>query len=113
EREPPIQTVTEQRSDPRGTSVGGLHGCGRVPSRNNRSCPLPVGTLPRQAYTTDCRSGGCGFESRPPRLKRPFYGAVFFSAIFRLYRGAVEGPRDFWGRECQSTRPTLQHQVEA
>ena len=47
----------------------------------------------------DCRSGGCGFESRPPRLKRPFYGAVFFSARKRLVWSRTRGREDFLGRE--------------
>ena len=37
----------------------------------------PEGAVAQLVRVPDCRSGGCGFESRPPRLKRPFYRGRF------------------------------------
>ena len=33
---------------------------------------LPVGAVAQLVRVPACRAGGCGFESRPPRFKRPW-----------------------------------------
>ena len=57
----------------------------RLASEQARFRARPNGAVAQLVRAPDCRSGGCGFDSRPPRLlKSPEYSGLFYAVLYMV-----------------------------
>ena len=54
-----------------------------------RPLGLEFGAVAQLVRVPDCRSGGCGFESRPPRFLTPLHAGFSLRTMARLTEDCV------------------------